>query len=944
MSKFIKVTFVTVLILAVMPWLAQAQVERTGSIEGRVTDTEGLPLPGVTVTINSEALIGGDLAAQTGRNGLYRFLALPPGLYQIRFELPGFQTAVHENIRVSLSAATNLNVTLASGVTEEVTVIAERPVVDTKVVSITTNLSSDFLRDIPVTRQALDFIEMTPGFHTRTAHGSSVQENSINLDGMENSDPWSGGLNNNFSVDIVEEISVQMGGLKAEHRTSRGAVVNIITKSGGNEFSGNAGLHIGHKDLRSDNAKGTPFEGQEVGIDHEYSGSGTLGGPIVRDKAWFFGAFEYLDRSDFEEGFPWDKSTETPISDDDLFAFGKLTWQVTSRDTLTLSFNYRREYVDFDNASDSRTEEACRDDTDRWYIGSLNYRKTFGQNLLWNIQVGYYGDESVRLSRGRSARYYDRNTRHITRGEGRDRWDNAQRLSAITDFTYLVDDWFGSHEFKVGASANLIRTDRTDEYLEGEHTWPGQSGIGLRIYTKGEDPYEVRFRIPFTRYVNYDFAGAYLQDTWRPTTRLVLNLGVRFDYQYGYLPPAGADREKLVLTGPPSDYFYDPEFKETVEVIKGINISPRFGLVYDVTGDSKTVIKASYGRLYARGLATFVDEINPNDVIEYRYRLNPDWSLDTDRGWYRVRAGVNRRVDPNLKAPYMDEFTVGIERELVRDLSLGLRYIRKLDRQMMDDVAENMLDYETFMSTGELVWTNFEPVQGTDPVTGEPITFWSQIDEDLIPWLVQSNPPGLERDYNGIEVTLHKRMSNNWMARASYVYGKSTGNYPLTSNAIDNVEIDVSGDLFNDPNPHINMAGRANAERRHQLRINASYHAPYGIMVSTFIKWWSGLRYNRLVNSEDVGVDLVQGDWEVLAEPRGSRGLPDQFLVDMRLEKAFSISNVGSVRLSADFFNLFNANTVTNVWEISSNPNIEFGAPRDILFPRQIRFNVIFEF
>jgi outer membrane receptor protein involved in Fe transport len=941
MSKFLKVTFVTVLILAIMPWQAQAQVSRTGSLEGRVTDTAGLPLPGVTVTINSEALIRKDLAVQTDLNGRYRFLSIPPGAYQMKFELAGFQTAVQENIRVSLSAATNLNVTLTSGVTEEVTVIAERPVVDVKEVSLTTNIPQEFLQDIPVTREVLDFIEMTPGYHSETAHGSSEQENSINLDGMESSDPWSGGISSNFSIDIVEEISVQMGGLKAEHRTSRGAVVNIHTKSGGNKLSGSIGAHFADKALQSDNSAGTPFEGQEVGIDHEYSASGTLGAPIVRDKLWFFGAFEYIDRSDFEEGFPFDNPSEIALKDSDLFTFGKLTWQIAPQDTLILSINYRKNDEPYDGASDTRNIDSTSTDDDTNFVGSLNYRKTFGSNILMDTQVGYLAQTQEQISNGRSPTYQDRNTGFYTRGDGRDRGDNEYRFNIFSDFTYLIDDWIGSHEIKAGVSADWVKTDRYDKYLEGEHTYPGMPGKVYRIRTRGDNPYDIRFRIDFSRKVNYDYYGAYIQDTWNPTPRLVLNLGVRVDSQYGYLPPAGADREKLVLTSPPGDFFYDPEFTERIEVVKETNISPRLGAVLDLTGDGKTVVKASYGRLYARGLATFVDEINPNDVIEYYYRLNPDYSLDFDRGWYSVRAGVNRRTEPDLKTPYMDEITLGIERELVPDLSLGFRYIRKWDRRMMDDVVENMLDYDRLMSTGELVWTNFEPVQGTDPVTGNPITFWSQIDEDVIPELTLTNPPGLERNYTGFELTLDKQMSNNWMARASYVYGKSTGNYGLTGSLY---PIDVSGELYNDPNAHTNMLGRDESERRHQIRFNASYRGPWGIMGSTFIKWWSGQRYNRFVNSDDVGVDLQQGDWDVLAEPRGSYGLPSQLMVDIRLEKAFSISNVGRVRLSADFFNLLNANTVTNVQEISSNPNIEFGAPRDILYPRQIRFNVIFEF
>jgi outer membrane receptor protein involved in Fe transport len=941
MSKVLKWTFITVLILAVMPWPAQAQVSRTGSLAGRVIDTEGQPLPGVNVTINSKALIGGNVTVQTNKDGLYRFLSLPPGLYQVKFEMPGFQTALNESVRVSLSAATNLNVTLTSGIAEEVSVVAEKPVVDVKEVSLTTNISLEFLQDIPVTREVLDFIEMTPGYHDETAHGSSDQENSINLDGMESSDPWSGGIGSNFSIDIVEEIAVQMGGLKAENRTSRGAVVNIHTKSGGNKLSGSIGTHIADKSLQSDNSAGTPFEGQKVGIDHEYSASGTLGLPIVRDKAWFFGAFEYIGRSDFEAGFPFDNPSKIALKDNDLFTFSKLTWQVAPQDRLTLSLNYRRNDEPYAGASDTRNLDSTSTDDDTNFVGSLNYRKTFGSKILIDTQVGYLAQTQEQISNGRSPTYQDRDTGFYTRGDGRDRGDNEYRFNIFSDFTSLIDDWIGSHEIKAGVSADWVKTDRYDTYLEGEHTYPGMPGKVYRIRTRGDIPYDIRFRIDFSRKVNFDYYGAYIQDTWNPTPRLVLNLGVRLDSQYGYLPPGGAGREKLNLESPPSDFYYDPEFTERIEVVKETNISPRLGAVLDLTGDGKTVVKASYGRLYARGLATYIDDINPNDVIEYTYRLNPDYSLDFNRGWYDVRAGVNRRTEPNLKTPYMDEITLGIERELVPDFRLGLRYIRKWDRRMMDDVAENMLDYDRLMSTGELVWTNFEPVQGIDPVTGDPITFWSQIDVNLVPELTLTNPPGLERNYNGFELTLDKQFSNNWMARVSYVYGKSTGNYGLTGSLY---PIDVSGDLFNDPNAHTNILGRDESERRHQIRFNASYRGPWGIMGSTFIRWWSGQRYNRFVNSDDVGVELAQGDWDVLAEPRGSYGLPDQLLVDFRLQKAFRIGDVRRIRLSADFFNLLNANTVTNVQELSSNPNIIFGSPRDILFPRQLRFNVMFEF
>ncbi len=614
MKKFYRWTLFFVWALALTAsWTTQAQVRQTGGLEGRVVDQSGLTMPGVTVTINSEALIQSDVTTVTEQNGRYRFLLLPPGLYTVRFELSGFKTIVRENIRVNLSGTTDLNVTLlVGGVTEEVTVTAEAPTVGTKEVSITTNMDREFVTDTPVTRQVLDFVNMTPGYDNEIAYGSSEQENSINLDGMEASDPWSGGMSSNFSIDIVEEIAVEMGGLRAEHTSSRGAVVNVITKSGGNKFSGSVGTHISDKSLQSDNAKGTPFEGQKVGIDHEYSVVGTFGGPIVRDKLWFFGAIEYIDRSDFEEGFPFDNPGGIALNDDDLFAFGKMTWQVAARDTLTLSLNHLTNKEDFDGASDTTNVDSTSTDDNKNWIGSVNYLKTFGDNVLWNTQVGYLAQRAEGISNGRSPAYQDRNTGFYTRGDGRDRGDNETRYNVLSDFTYLIDDRVGSHEIKTGFDAQLTRTDRYDAYMGGgEHTYPEVVGDVYRIRTRGDVPYDVRFRIDFSRKVNYDFLGGYIQDTWRPTPQLTLNLGVRIDRQYGYLPPAGAGREKLVLTSPPADFFYDPEFTETIEVIKDINISPRLGAVYDVTDDGKTVIKASYGRLYARGLATFVERDQP---------------------------------------------------------------------------------------------------------------------------------------------------------------------------------------------------------------------------------------------------------------------------------------------------------------------------------------------
>jgi len=229
-----KKTLCAGLLMAVMPGLALAQVARTGSMQGTVKDPDALTIPGVTVTVNSDALIRTDVTTTTDQKGFYRFLSLPPGLYSVRFEIDGFQSLVREEIRVSLSAATNLTATLTiGGLEEEITVVGESPTIDTKEAAITTNLSADFVRDIPVTRQVVDFIDMTPGYHTETAHGSSEQENSINLDGMEASDPWSGGISSNFSIDIVAaEASASTSRTRTSSRTTPGARPSRGRRSG----------------------------------------------------------------------------------------------------------------------------------------------------------------------------------------------------------------------------------------------------------------------------------------------------------------------------------------------------------------------------------------------------------------------------------------------------------------------------------------------------------------------------------------------------------------------------------------------------------------------------------------------------------------------------------------------------------------------------------------
>lgn len=907
-----------------------SQIVETGSLSGRVGDSEGLSLPGVTVTISSPALILPQMATTTNVKGYFRFPSLSPGIYTVKFELDGFNTVVQEGIRANVGVATNLNITLSpKSLEEEIVVTGQAPTVDVQRTGLTTNFSKDFFASIPAPRELLNVVQMAPGMVGETSHGSTVRENVMNLDGVNVSDPFHGTMDNLFSVGIVEEVSVQTGGLTAEYGASRGAVVNVVSKSGGNRLSGGGEFYFIDNSLQSDNAKGTPFEGEELGFEHEYSAVFNLGGPIIKDRLWFFGNFEYIDREEYEFGYPWDQDENIPVSADRIFSFGKLTFQINPSNKLTLNASARNNKYDHQGANYNRNVDATRDRTVPVYVLNLNYQRIFTSNLMMNVKVGYYNNHLKSWSRTGLPRYYDRSTRLYSVGYGYDSDYAKVRYVVFTDATYFVDDMAGRHEFKVGATYENIYTDRDMGFSRDER------GYGPYIYTRDGAPYEVRFRDDYHRKEKQWSFGAYFQDSWQPTERLAINLGVRFDHQEGYVPPQGDDRDPKTFNG----ITIDPRVPERIDVLDWNSFSPRFGAVYDITGDGKTVFKTSFARYYVRGITTWIDEMNPNDVMEWRYRLNSDWSLNLARGVYGISGGADKAVDADLKIPYLDEFTIGIEREIISNLSLSLRYIRKWDRNVMDDADLNLVD-ENALKEGNLVWKNYQSATAIDPDTGETVTFYDMIDDSIPEYLYITNPPGAERDYDGLEIVLKKRLANNWMLIASYVYAKSRGLIGLTAG--DN---ELANDLFNNQNAHINALGRLPGERRHQFKLNGAVMGPFGINLSGYFRALAGRRYTRVINSDDLGLDLNQGDEDIFAEEKGSRGLPAQYILDLRLEKVFNLPNrIGRISLMLDAFNIFNANTATSVEPVSSSSSLIFEEARSIPDPRLVRFGIKFEF
>ena len=312
-----------------------AQGSTTGLIRGTVTDPQGGVLPGVTVIAKSDAVIGGQKITITNGEGNYRFPALTPGLYTLEAQLQGFQTVQQENVGVQLGQSLDIDLQMGDvTISDEIIVIAESTQVSTVSNNVSHNLGQDFIDRQPLVRDPVSLMNYAPGVQGGAAYGApSSYQNAYNLDGVDVSDPELGAQWVLPSMDWVQEVEVAGLGADAEYGGFTGAVVNLITKSGGNEFHGDVRAFYSGGSLNSSNApEGSEGESK---VSKDIEGSVNIGGPLKKDKAWFFGSLNQRQRvidPFFSSGAPADDVADSDRAETrGLF---KATWQLNNANKL----------------------------------------------------------------------------------------------------------------------------------------------------------------------------------------------------------------------------------------------------------------------------------------------------------------------------------------------------------------------------------------------------------------------------------------------------------------------------------------------------------------------------------------------------------------------------------------------------------------------------------
>ncbi len=916
-----------------------AQFGQTGSINGTVRDSEGAPLPGVGVTIKSPAIVLPEMNTLTNQRGIYRFSSLPPGKYEVTYTLQGMSTLVRKDIIITASNTTTIDVTLElMKLNESIVVTGQTPTVDIQSSTRTTNLDKDFLATIPGFRVLDAYFNMTPGVVSESsggggpmssANGGAVRDNAFKIDGVSMSAPDVGTQRGEVGMDIMEELSIQSGGLPAEYGDTQGTLVNVVTKSGGNTFNGSASFYYNSDKIQSDNTKGTPLAGRLSGYKYIYEPGVTLGGPIIKDRLWFFANLGLNKRAVNAAGFPYDQAQTVAALETRYTPYFKLTFVPSQKNKFVLSYAYANLIQNNAGADAYNTEDTTMDWHAPQHILNAQWTHFFNNSFFADLKVGYLTSEDNLMPKKDGAIYVDVLTnRYSGNYPFKDRLTSS-RLQGNANLTHFKDSLAGSHEFKLGVE--LQSTDATEDFVPLRDPRNGFSQI---LTADGFPLYGIWFSEKHDQAKTLDFS-AFVQDTWKPVKRLAVNLGLRFTHQRGIIPAQNESEGPQTFLG--ADF--NRSVASTYTPIKRTNVSPRVGLIFDITGDGRTLLKASYSRYIQANLMQYFTEVNPNSIWDYVQLLNPDFTPVPD-GYLAADFPNPGKVGyggAGLKSPYTDEFTIGLERELFPGWSLALRYMKRMDRNLLEDANANQLDMEKLINGGEIVWTNWTQVSFVDPYDGQQKYFWSE-NEILPADMYMINPPGAKRDFDGVEVVLNKRYSQGWSVMASYVYQNSRGLI-----GTDYVDSWSGADYYDNPNAHINAVGTLTLNRPHQFKVQGMVKGPWGVSVGGYLRAYSGQRYTRRISSYDLGIEINQGEETINAEKRGDRGLPAQVILDLRLEKNFRIQSA-KFGLFVDCFNLFNGNKATEVQTVSSSSAIVFGQMVAIQDPRIFRLGVRFEF
>jgi outer membrane receptor protein involved in Fe transport len=957
--------------------------ETTGTISGRVVDAQQLAVPGATVTVTG---LQGAKTAVTDADGRYAIPFLTPGTYSVKAELQGFKTAARTGIVVALGQTVDLPFKLEIGtISETVQVVGAPDIINTRTTTTGANIPSDLLQTVPVGRNIGATLYLAPGVSSSgtagaanpSIAGGSGLDNQYVIDGVNVTNQGYGALGsysivfgslgNATPFDFMQEVQVKTGGYNAEFGQSTGGVVNVITKSGSNNVSGSLFGYTRPTRLESNWTQYQSINGSVQTVGARASDGGAEGGfPIVRDKLFVFGAIDPgRDVRTFQapKGFPLQSLGDADRVRNNLTYSAKATWQPANAHRIDVSF-----FGDPSTGDNGpqRTSALLVNNTASFsslkYGGhnqTIRYNGVLSNN--WLLE-GTFARALNRINETPSVnawRVADQTVTPTVTTGGIGFYEAGNR-SLNDQYAIKSTNILGDHQLKYGFEYDDVTYSQVNQRTGPTFTAPDgrQTATGAQITILSDPTFGKIYRVTRANFNSgrttlQKYGSFFVQDSWKVNDRLTINPGLRYE------------QEKLTGT-------------IVTDFMLKNNWAPRIGATYDFAGDDRTKLFGSYGRYYAR---------MPNDLAARALSADDGTSRADylDAGLTQpIRNGVLAggvtnhfvlqgvradTIDPNAKLSYTNEYTVGVEREIMRNTSLGLRYTyRNIGRVLEDVAAFPMVAYDLGVpGTGSVEYILTNPSSAT-PIAAQAAFLGAKFDDPV-------------HTYQAVELTFNRRFADNWSMLASYRWSRLRGNFEgfyrddngqsdpgITSlydfptndpsyTAIGVPRFGYRGDIrfLGDPN------GILPLDRPHQFKMFGNYAFPMGFGVGVGLNLSSGAPLTPLAANPN-----YTNGGEI---PEGSRGSGIQtidgfktrtpFQSEVSLQASYKLILWASrnITLLADVFNMFDTQTVlmSDQWTQLTGPvpNPDFGAPITQVLagappqfqtPRQIRLGARFSF
>ncbi|HTO88939.1 MAG TPA: TonB-dependent receptor [Thermoanaerobaculia bacterium] len=937
-----------------------AAPQTTGSIDGVVRDGSGGALSGADVLVSSPSLQGAR-TARTSADGRFWLPALPPGTYSVTATLAGFRPEA-KSVVVALSAKATLTFTLEPSVSAAVSVSGAAPPIDVTSTTGGTNYTSSVISRLPVSRNYADIVRSNPGVGTDqadsqgrslslTIYGATSAENQWIIDGVNTTNSFKGVQGKAINNEFVEEVEVKTDGYQAEYGGALGGVVNVVTKSGGNSFHGDGFLYYDSNgtsaaqvvsDAASTTMRLADYSRTDYGFD--------LGGYVVKDRLWFFGAYNRVHLSgNVSRVVDTPPSDPTPVSAQDKFPLdnagnlysGKLTWNVAPSTSVVATVFADPSTMSGAAGADPLTGPAglqavpiYNPDPSTWSSArsfggtdfGLRASQLLGPSAVLNLQASQHIDRNS-LSAASTIRYEDdtcaggtpddpctppTNPNTVSGGFGWIDGELGNNHSRSTQLRGEVTFDAGSHELKAGGGYQIVHSNMTYAVSGSQliFLYNEQGTLYYRHEFSAPSGNESGFSAPLPTApfrATIHNGGAYLQDSWRPSPGLTVNIGLRWD------------AEQLI------DYTGSTRLRFNQEW------QPRLGVAWDPWKDGRTKLYAFAGRFFYRiptaamtwwfADVTGVDTYNfdpvstiPNPNVPGHDCNGCDYDVWFGGGPYGAP------VDAGVQEMYQDEYTIGAERLLDPTLTVGL----KGTYRRLGNALEDRCDFQDVMFNCAVInpGSNGAYARGDAPTC-------NYLD-DLYNQCFPSGPasPPARRTYKGIEILARKSFTSSFWLQASYVYSSLTGNYDGGVNEEFLGTVPGRNTDFDLPALWQNASGRLFLDRPHRFRLDSYWITPLRLAVGVQAWAASGAPFGK-IGYYNYGYSEM-----LYLVPRGSAGrLPTQW--DANLTVSYPIAvGPATVTLQAYLYNLFNnqiATTEDIVWNNQSwdgYPNSMFNQPK----------------